>query len=474
MPVLPDSARSRTGPALRQEGAVLLLVLVLLFLVGGSSASFVWFMNQQQARAGERSRAGAALALAEAGVHRALSILETYAPDGSPGRTWRPSAYSETHTVGALEGRFTVALRDHPDGSLVVTSTGVVGTGVRRLRARVCLASPALLAALYGAATIRIEDPPASTVINSYGLGPGSPPWVHIAAGREVWFATTNVVLNDPSIPVEVIPGPLDRLGFASLGRPGPVRLLLARGAQLTLLRGRLHVDVQQLRAMGVHLDGTVLRVERLPPPPEVDRAFYQGLAASNVANAGLNEAVGTYFGDADLARKRDSLYSSRQFELLQRFLAAGLRAPILRGVVYLRGGLGLAAGQTMWIQEGALVAERGVYLSEGATLEITHSQATRMLPGLVTLEPGGLTIRQRGRLRAHGLVYGERFINVAEDARMEVVGAVVGADRELSFLNAASTVVILYDQAVLGTPGLRLPNSAPVVAWVASLEELP
>lgn len=452
------------------------MVLVLLLVVAGSSASFVWFMNQQQTRAGNRVRAAAALALAEAGVHRALGILEGAAPDGTPGSGWRPAAYSEIRPVGFLEGRFTVSLRDGPDGAVVVESTGEAGGVVRRLRVRVHLASPALLAALYAASWIRFEDPPVSMVINAYGVGVGRHPWVHIAVGRELWFATTDVALNDPSTVVGAIPGPVDNLEPLAPppGRREPMRVMMARGGGLTLLRGRLRVDVEQLRAKGIHLDEAVRSVEALPPAPEVDRAYYQGLAAANTANAGLNEAVGEYFGDTDLARKRDSLYSSRQFELLQMYLAGGVRPPVLRGVVYLRGGLGLTDGQAMQIRDGALVAENTVYVGEGATLEITHSQATRRLPGLLVLEPGGLIIKQRARLRVHGLVYAERVINVADGARMEVVGAVLAKDAELSFLNASSTVVILYDQAVLGTPGLRLSVAAPVVAWVAAWEEIP
>ena len=59
-----------------QAGMALLAVLVILLAVGGASASFVWLMNQHQARAGDRFRAAAALAAADAGIQRALAILE--------------------------------------------------------------------------------------------------------------------------------------------------------------------------------------------------------------------------------------------------------------------------------------------------------------------------------------------------------------------------------------------------------------
>ena len=463
----------------REAGGVLLVVLVILLVVAGSSASFIWFMNQQQTRAGARYRAAAAMAVAEAGVHRALSILESLAPDGrSPGRTWRPTVHSEVLPVGALEGRFTFSLTDEADGAIVVTSIGEVAGAARRLRARVYLASPALLAALHGTSFVRLEKPPAATFILPYGAGIGDRPWIHIAAGKGVWFATTDISINDPSVVFDAGPGPVDAPEGASkattLPRPGPVRLLLARGAELTLGQDRQRVDVQQLRTMGVYIEGAVLRSEALPGLPEVDRAYYQTLAAANTDNSGLNEAAGQYLGDGDLARKRDSLYSAGQFEQLQAYLKAGLQRPRLQGVIYIKGGVTLLEGQQLQITDGALVTESTVHLIEGASLEVIHSAATRTLPGIIVLDNGALAVTQGARLRVHGLVYASRVFDVDEGARVDIVGAVLGNDRGHSFRNFGATVVIRYDPAVLGTPGLRVPNHAPVVAWVAAWEELP
>ena len=39
---------------------------------------------------------------------------------------------------------------------------------------------------------------------------------------------------------------------------------------------------------------------------------------------------------------------------------------------------------------------------------------------------------------------------------------------------HGVGAIVIRYDPAVLGTPGLRVPVDAPVIAWVARWEELP
>ncbi|MGH2404002.1 MAG: hypothetical protein ACRDGN_05985, partial [bacterium] len=296
-----NAAANLTGGTLRREsGMALLVVLVIMLVITASSSSFIWMMNQQQTRVGARLRSAAAMAAAEAGVHRALSILESVAPDPrTPGRTWRPAAYSEALRVGALAGRFTISLVDEADGGIVITSTGEVVATTRRLRARVYFATPALLAALHGRGVVYLERHPAAMVILPYGAGIGDRPWIHIAAGRGIEFASTDVSINNPSAPIESAPGPMDAPGNAqnptSVQAPGPVRLLLAQGAELTLGRNNLRVDVQQLKVMGVHIEGVVMHAEALPNLPEVDRSYYQGLAARNTANASLNEAAGKY-----------------------------------------------------------------------------------------------------------------------------------------------------------------------------------
>ena len=73
-----------------------------------------------------------------------------------------------------------------------------------------------------------------------------------------------------------------------------------------------------------------------------------------------------------------------------------------------------------------------------------------------------------------HGLVYANRIMYVDENARVDIVGSVLGNDPDLSFRNALGVVVIRYDPAVLGTLGLRVPIGAPVVAWISAWEELP
>ncbi len=460
------------------RGAALLLVIVIMLAVTLSSGSFIWFMNQQQTRAGSRYRSAAAVAAAEAGVHRALAILETVTPDGrSPGRMWRPSAHIETSRTGALEGQFTVSIADERDGAVLITSAGQVSGVTRRLRARVYLASPVLLAALHGVSIVRFEQPPAAAFILPYGSGLGDRPWVHIAAAHGIWFGTREVSINDPDIRPQMLPGPVD--GPTGLNEPaplppGPVRLLLASGAELLVGLERRRFDLEQLRAMGIHVEGVVLRTETFPSPPEVDRTLYREMAASNASNAALHKAAGEFLGDVALARKRDSVYTPAEFGQLLTYFRTGLRQRLLFGVIYISGGLALTNEERIDIQGGALVTEGTVVLRGGAALEITHSASTRSLPGLIVLDGGALVITQGARLRAHGLVYVSRVIDLGPGARADIVGAALSTDRGLSFRNVGATAVIRYDPAILGTPGLRAAADSPVVAWVAAWEELP
>lgn len=464
-----------TGQRNQDQGFALLAVLFILLAVTASSASFMWFMNQQQARAGGRFRAAAALAMAEAGVHRALSILEHVDADGRPvGRAWRAVGYTENLTAGPLEGRFTLSLSDSRDGAITVVSVGEAAGTVERLRARVSLASPVLLAALYGRGLIEVEGVTAVLVVMPYGAGIGDRPWAHFASERGISFSSTDASVNDPATVVNVESGPTDALnGAHSPTRISGVeraRIVLAQGAELMLGEKYLRTDALQLRAMGVRIEGSVRRVDRLPPPPDVDSSFYATLARENNRNVALNKAAGDYFGDVDLARKHDSLYAADQFERLLAYL----REVELRGVVYVGGSVWVPQNQRLRVREGSLVVEGTLHLDHRAEVEIVHSAVTRTLPGVIVLEGGALMVSVDARLRAHGLVYVTGMIDVSEGANFDIVGAVVGNDRGLSFRNRAAAVIIRYDPAVLGTPGLWTAPGTPMVAWVVAWEEVP
>jgi hypothetical protein len=467
----------RPGAARGQTGLALLGVLVVLVFVTASSTSFVWFMNRQQARVGTSLRARQALHLAEAGLHVALAALESPgSPSEGTGRRWRPTNHLE-RVPGTSDGRIRLSVRDRDGGALAVISQGEAAGTVRALEAEVHLASPALLAGLYGAGVVRLEQPPAAVVVTPYGAGTGARPWIHIAAGREVWFATAGTSINDPTVPIEVEPGPIDPVtgaGVPPAAQTEAVRLLLARGADLILDRNRRRVEVHQLRTMGVGVEGVVLRAHDLPPAPQVGRAFYRQRAAANTANAALNAAAGRHLAYGALERKRDSLYTPDEFEQLQAYLATHDGRLRLLGVVYVTGGISVLEGQRLEVAEGAIVAEGTVHLSDGARLEIVHTPSSRTLPGLLALDDGGLQVSRGARLRVHGLVYASRTIDITDAGRVEVVGALVGNDPSVSFRNRGSMVVVRYDPAVLGTPGLVVGDDRPIIAWVARVREIP
>jgi hypothetical protein len=454
----------------------LLSALLIMLVIAGSSWTFVWFMNLEQRRAGIRFRSSAALAAAESGVQRALAVLEgaATADDGAPGQV---RALTGTLPLGSLEGQFRVAFQPDPDGAVVVTSAGEVAGISRAVRVRVVLGSPVLMAALWGASVVRLERPPAATVVLPYGAGIGDRPWFHIGAGQEIWFPTTEVSVNDPQVGLDVPAGPLEGVGVEAIALrpppPGPVRLLLGPEAAITLARERSRVNLEELRVLGVRVEGTVLRAWRFPRPLDIDIDYFKRQAAANTANAAFNEAAGEYLRDADLRDKRDSLYSPIQIDQLLAYVAATGEPFVLQGVVYFGGGLALGENQHLRVVEGSLVVDGGVSLEQGASLQILHSPATRTLPGLIVVGSGGVVLRQQARLWVHGLVFSSEMINVGDGSRLDVVGAVLSNDPALSFRNLASTAVIRYDPAVLGTPGLRVPPGSPVFAWVARWEEI-
>ncbi len=145
-----------------------------------------------------------------------------------------------------------------------------------------------------------------------------------------------------------------------------------------------------------------------------------------------------------------------------------------MEGIVYVKGSVLVLERQEILISGGALVAEGTVYLSPGAVLEIRHSAATRALPGLLALKGGALTVSEQARLRVHGLVLATRTIGINVSGQVDVVGAVLAGDVGFSFRNSGGTVVIRYDQAVLGTPALHASERGGMIAWIASWEELP
>jgi len=458
-----------------EAGFALLVTLGIIMVVSGLSVSFIAFMNRAQTQAGERYRRTAAMAAAEAGVYRALQILEAVAPDGSLGRDWRPVDYSEVLQAGSPETRVTLSVSDGQGGAVLVTSTGQVSGVSRRLRARVHLASPALLAAVYSPGVIYIGEPPASVSVINYNEPFLQRPWAHIATGKGIWFTGPGVAIKGMRTQSDMLTRapntPVVRdMRIVSSSRD-PVRLMLAGESEL--LVGGVRRNVEELRTVGVDIDGVVIRREVLPSLPHLNRSFYRSLAAANMKNAKYNEAAGRFFGDSELAEKRDSLYSEAQFARLHSYLRSVPPEAVLDGTIYVTGVVELLGSGRLRITDGALVCEGSLFVGGNVHLEIVHSVPTRTLPSVVTLDDGGLKVNSRGFLRVDGLVYSSGEIEF-DNSRVEVVGAILSADSNLGFRNSGSVVTIYYDSVILGTPALFVPKGSTIIAWVASWEELP
>jgi hypothetical protein len=178
--------------------------------------------------------------------------------------------------------------------------------------------------------------------------------------------------------------------------------------------------------------------------------------------------------GDGTLAAKRDSLYSVHEFEQIQTYLASDAGMARLRGLVHVAGGVAIGEGERLLIEDGSLITEGTVHIRPGAQLEVVHGPAARTLPGLLVAGSGALLVAPGARVRVHGLLYASRVIAVEQGARVDVVGAMAGHDQGLSLRVRAALVVVRYDPAVAGTPGLLTRGGDAVMAWVASWEELP
>jgi hypothetical protein len=454
-----------------QRGAVLPGVLVFFLMSSGLALLFVSFMDHQQRGAGARYNAALALGAAEAGIYRMLAALESDLAGIGGGLFGQ--VLSGKVEGGGRSGEYVVSVSRDRDGGFVLESRGQAGETVRRLRVRVRVAPPALLAALATPGTVKIDGYPAALVIAPYHPRSGELPWVHVMVGRGVWFASTQVTLNTRVPGVELAPGPVGTQGTAptELSAPG-VRILLVGTAELTVGTEHSVANVTGLRTFGVPLENVVVRPGNFPRL-YVDRHYFKQLAAMNSANAALNRAAAGYVNDAPLYEKHDSVYSGAQFLHLISY-AASRGVPLrLHGVIYVEGTVVLPVDARIVLEEGALVTESTLHLGPGAQLSVMHEQRTRTLPALLVLEQGQLTLAPGARLAAHGLVYVNQGIALAANAVLDVVGSVYVNHSGLAFVPTGAFAAIRYDPAILGTPGLLTVPGEPRVAWVVAWEEI-
>ncbi len=459
----------------RQDGQALVMVVVVMMILQVIAWAFLTRMNFEQRLAGGSTRSLAALYLAEAGLQKALMMLE----DGT-----RPAAGADGGSLPYQEalgpGTFTIeTLEQRADGLIAVIVRGEVGGARRRLQALVRIGPPALAYGLYGQDVVSF-DGQARTYLVPFHIGWGT----HrrggdLAASGEIRFDSPRAAVNgfrgwrlplrEGNIPDQRLIGAGNGTGAAA----GLVVLVLAGKAQLRAGLTYLPPRLEELRR---RVDDLGVRQVKVRPPlatPLLDVDHYRTLAEANTANAEINVATAAATGHADLRTKAHSRYSAEEMRAIFDYLnRTGQPRSALRGVVFVYGPLELRGSGMLTIIDGALVVKGDLTIGQGVKLEVRHGPATRGLPGLVasaveTAQEGSIFIEKDATVVVDGLVLAE--------GRVEVLGGVadvIGAVAAKNFANNDGLVVIRYDSGVVATAALRRTNEA--LAEILSWQELP
>ncbi len=454
-----------------QRGQLMPTVLGLLVVVTIISASFASYVGARQRLARHRYDAMAARYLAEAAVARALWTLQAGTGEKSSSVGSLYSADDRPQGTFAIE-----AVQADEAGIVTIVARGESGGVARRIKVRATLAPRVLTYGLFGHHLVRFEGAGARTYILPEYDGRGCAEGGHLGSNGEVWFATPGPSVNSASgarLPLrdgEVT----DRDLLASEGRRAFGKLLLPSSTGLTF--GADHVPVSDLRglsALGAPVDLDLVVAPGDEDLPQIDRDVLRRLARANVANADLNEIVGSRSWPA-LRDKRDSSYQWADFVRIVDHLRHS-PADVLRGPVFVEGPVVVPQSVTVRLRDGFLAVEGSLTVGVDGRLEILHTPGAHRLPAIMTLGDSGLLVlQQRAVLVADGLVYADRVFTAGQGAFVDVKGAIVAADLRLSIHILGATTVIHYDRSVVGTVGVRRPvESAGTVVRILSWEEL-
>ena len=452
----------------------MLLVVVGLVAVLALTASYVWITDRQQRVAGHRYASTAALALAEAGIHRALWHLEHGGPVRAPW-TWRSDGPRSGAGAdpGLPGGVVRVDVEPRPDGTYIITSEGQAGGHARRLLAVARFAPVGLRAGLFTAGTLYLAPPPAAIHVTG-PLEPWSAPWVHVGVGDDLWLGSMTSAFNRSMSAVPTRPAtgtrPARHPVPSPTSRPLPVRVLARTPFPVTVGSAREPLLPPQLANLG-------FAVRRFPAgawTPVVDWEALRRLALANEQNAELNHLVGRWTGDTELAAQRTAQYTHQQFQRIALYLHhAGASNLGLRGPVAVEGVVELPARVRVAVTDGALLIQGGLFLNSGAAVEISHGLRDRQLPGLIVLgSPGTVHVGAGGLLRADGLVLTDGPFVVDAAGHAEVVGALVSRAPDVGIRNFG-TLVVRYDPAVPGTVGVRPGAPGAGSIWVERWEDV-
>lgn len=439
----------------RQRGQALLMVLIIMLIIQTIVWVFLSRVSTEQRLAGGSVRGLGAFYLAEAGVQKALRMLED-------GADW---SLPHEEVLGA--GTFTVeAVESLPGGLIGVVIRGDVGGARRRLRVVSRLGPQALAYGVF-AQGIAAFGGQSRTYVVPFRIGNGRRTG-DLAAGVEVRFDNPRTALNafrGSRLLLregEVVDTALLDETTASDSTRGALDVVLAGRAQLVSGVAHKTVGLEDLKRQ---IPGLAIRRVRTRSPlaaPAVDLKAYKALAEANTANAALNGAAGLVAGESDLRGKKHSAYSVEEFEAILDYLRLRPRQA-LHGLIFVDSDVLLEEGDRLTIADGALVVEGDLDVEEHARLEVRHSQGSRALPGIVAWGEGSIQIEDNAVVIVDGLILAEWDVRVRAGI-LDVIGAV--AARNLSVTDG--TVVVRYDSGVLATVGLKRTGKglAEPVSW--------
>jgi hypothetical protein len=430
------------------------MVLVVMMIIQVVAWAFLSSVNVEQRLAGGSVRGLAALYLAEAGVQKALRLLEVGATEPLPYR----------QALGA--GAFTIeALEPLPGGTTAIVAAGEVGGTRRRLRVLTRVGPEALAYGMYAQGILGFAGQ-ARTYVLPFRMSTarrGS----ELAAGVEVRFDGPRVALN--AFRGQRLALREGQIGDAALlqangaeAAPVLVDLVLTGPAQLVSGISHRAVSLEDLRQQVPALGVRRVRARPALVAPAVDLGLYKTLAEANTANAAINAAAGLVSAEPELRGKTHSRYTLEEFEAILAYLRQR-PARTLQGVLFVDSDIVLEEGDRVAIMDGALVVEGDIDIAEGARLEIRHGRTGRTLPGIIAWGQGTIQIEPDAAVVVDGLVLAEWDVRVGAGT-LDVVGAVAGRN----ILMRDGTVVVRYDSGVLATVGLRRTGvgRAEPLAW--------
>ncbi len=459
----------------RRRGQALVMVVVVMMILQVIAWAFLARVNVEQRLAGGSTRSLVALYLAEAGLQKALTMLENGAPPGT-GQNGDSLPYEEA--LGA--GTFTIERLDAgADNVVVIVVRGDVAGARRRVQAVARIGPQTLAYGLYGQNIVAF-DGRSRTYLVPFHTGWGRRRRVPaLAAGGEIRFDSREAALNvfrGRRLPLregEISDQMLLRASEGTGPAAGLVDLVLAGRAQLRAVLSYIPPRLEELRR---RVDEVGVRQVKGRPPleaPSLDLDHYRALAEANTANAAINAAAAAASGHPDLRTKAHSRYSAEEMVIIFDYLKRTDRPrSVLRGAVFVYGPLDLRGNDTLVITDGALIVEGDLTIGEGVRLEVRHGPAAWGMPGLVasaveTAQEGSIFIERDAMAFVDGLVLAEGNVEIL-GGLLDVIGAVAARD----FANRDGVAVIRYDSRVVATAGFRRTNRG--LAEVLSWQELP